>query len=228
MANKGFTLDKVEKLVAIIAHSDDEAFGPAGTLAMLTDKGKEIHIICVTDNDDKTIVDKPKNLAEIRKKELKKSAKVLGVKKVHFLGYKDGELSNNAYHRIAEDIKEILDKVNPDTLLTFEHRGISGHIDHIVCSMVTSYLFEKLAYVKNILYHAILKEYTDNMVDYFIYFPDGYEREDIDLVVDTKDYWDKKVEAIKAHESQVGNAKEVLSMFEDREKADHFLVKSKG
>lgn len=227
MASNNFSLDNVDKLVAVFAHADDEAFGPAGTLAKLSDEGKGVHIVCVTDSDDKTVEERPDNLAEIRRKELQKSADILGVKKVHFLDYKDGELSNNIYHDIADDIEQVLDDIKPDTLMTFEHAGVSGHIDHIVCSMVTTFLFERLDYVNTILYQAITSDFTDEMDEYFIYFPEGYDKEDIDLIVDTSDYWDLKIKAMKAHESQVGDAEEILSIFEGRPKEDYFLVREK-
>lgn len=213
-----------KKLVCIFAHPDDEAFGPAGTIAKFSERG-EVELILVTDGDDKTRP-KPK-LVEKRKKELEESAEILGIKKIHRLNYKDGELSNNIYHEVAEKIKKILDEVKPDTLMAFEPRGISGHIDHVFCSMVTSYLFEKLPYAKTLLYHAITSERTDEIDDYFIYFPDGYDKDEIDLEVDVSEFWDKKVDAMLAHKSQIEDAERILKRYEGHPKRDYFLVKKK-
>src|SRR3990167_2864362 len=97
----------MKKILAVFAHPDDESFGPGGTLAKYAKEGVEVHILCATkgeagenSNKDHKVykVEKVKNIEEIREKELLAAAKVLGVKKVEFLNFVDGELSNNKYH----------------------------------------------------------------------------------------------------------------------------------
>lgn len=63
----------------------------------------------------------------------------MGVKKVHFLDFLDGTLSNNLYHKLADKIEGHLKKLKPHTVITFEPLGVSGHIDHITVSMVTTF-----------------------------------------------------------------------------------------
>ncbi len=131
----------MKPLLAVFAHPDDEAFGPSGKIA-LEAKKRDVYLICVTDgamgiNSGRS----KKDLAIIRKKELKNSAKKLGVKKVFFLEYKDGSLSNSLYHKIAEKIEDIVKEIKADTLLTFEPRGVSGHLDHIAVSFITTFVF---------------------------------------------------------------------------------------
>src|SRR5579872_864526 len=114
-------------IVGIFAHPDDEAFGPGGTLAKFTKEGNDVYVICATNGETAT-GETDKKLGIERQSELKKSCADLGVKKVFFLGYTDGTLCNNLYHEIAEKIRKILQKLQPDILITFEPRGISGHI----------------------------------------------------------------------------------------------------
>src|SRR3989344_5955519 len=137
----------MKSIVCIFAHPDDEAFGPGGTIAILA-KNYKVFIICVTDGDaGKNSSSQARELGELRKEELLASAKVLRVRKVFFLGYKDGSLNNNLYHQLAEKLTKHLAILKPVTLLTFEPSGVSGHIDHIAVSMITSFVFEKLDYV---------------------------------------------------------------------------------
>src|SRR3989344_3283405 len=117
----------MKKIVCIFAHPDDESFGPSGTIAKLS-KENDVYIICATDGDAGENQNKYKDLGKVRTEEARKSAKVLGVKKVFFLGHKDGTLSNSLYHLLAEKVQGILDDIRPDTLITFEPRGVSGHI----------------------------------------------------------------------------------------------------
>lgn len=213
---------KNKTIVAVFAHPDDEAFGPAGTLAKLS-QDNNVYIICATRGD----ANKDKKIGQIRSRELEKSAKILGIKRVYFLGFSDGSLSNSLYHKLANEIESILKKIKPETLITFEPRGISGHIDHITLSMVTTYLFEKLSWVKKLLYYCISNQARNMIKDYFIYFPPGYKNSEIDLVVNIEKFWSKKVEAMKCHKSQARDAKRILKMQKKLPKEEYFQVLSK-
>ena len=218
-----------QKIVCVFAHPDDEAFGPGGTIAKFS-QTDELYILCAT-KGEAGITNREKNIAEIRQQELLASAKILGVKEVSFLGFIDGTLSNSNYHDLANRIKKYLEKIKPTKLLTFEPRGVSGHIDHITVSLVTSYLFEHLEYVKELMYYC----HTDWQVqiikkligDYFIYFPPGYKQSDVNLVVDIKAVWQTKVEAMKKHQSQIHDVKMVLSFLEKMPLKEYFMVLSK-
>ena len=63
--------------------------------------------------------------------------------------------------------------------------------------------------------------------DYFIYFPKGYKKSQIDKVVDIKDVWDTKVKAMMAHKSQIKDAKRILEFSSKMPKKEYFLVTKK-
>ncbi len=199
----------MHKVVCIFAHPDDEAFGPAGTIAKFAENG-EVHLVCVTNGNDKN--NGNKKLVIIRDKELRESSKILGVKAVYCLKYPDGGLCNNKYHEVVGKIEKILKKIKPDTLITFEPKGVSGHIDHVFCSLITSYIFRETRYIKKVLYYCMPKITSLLMKDYFIYFPPGYTKKDVDEVIDISKYWDLKIESIKAHESQKKDVERVLNL----------------
>ena len=219
-------------VVGIFAHPDDEAFGPGGTLAKLA-KDNDVYLLCATKGEVGQIQNpefriKNQNLSKIREEELRNAAKILGVKKVYFLGFKDGTLSNNLYHELSAKIKRHLMKLKPQTLITFEPQGVSGHIDHIAVSMATSFVFWKLPFVKNLWQACRLysKERFEKQ-DYFIYFPKGYNRREIDKIVDTTKFWDKKIKAMMCHKSQLGDIKRILKFVEKMPKEEYFLVTKK-
>lgn len=213
--------------VCLFAHPDDEAFGPGGTIAKLSDS-QDVYIICATRGEAGGTQE---NLGEMRTQELQNSARILGVKEVVFLDYKDGELNNNLYHAISEDIKIHLDSIRPETLLTYEPRGVSGHIDHIVISMITNFLFEECEYIKKLMFFCHAEDHM-NIVNkyfphYFIYHPPGYSNSEIDEKVDTSGFYDKHVAAIKCHISQEKDLKNILPMYEELPKEECFLVREK-
>lgn len=212
-------------VVCIFAHPDDEAFGPSGTIYKLSQE-YNVYLLCATKGqagkDSRS--DKKISLTSKRAQELRDSAKILGIKKVHFLGFKDGTLSNNLYHKLAVKIQNYLEELRPEIVLTQENRGVSGHIDHIVVSMVTTFVVKKLPYVKELWYAVVSKERAAKMQDYFIYFPPGYDKADVDKVVDISDVWDVKVKAMMCHESQKHDAERILKSAENYPKEEYFLI----
>lgn len=211
----------MKNLVCIFAHPDDEAFGPAGTIIKLSHE-YDIYILCATRGESGGNYD---NIADTRSKELRASAEILGVKKVYFLGFIDGTLSNSLYNKLAQKIERKLKELKPEVVMTFEPRGISGHIDHITVSMVTSFVFTKLKFIKKLLYSCISEEGRNPIGDsYFIYFPPGYKKREIDEVIDVSDVWDQKIKAMFAHRSQIKDAERILKMRQTLPKEEYFLI----
>src|SRR5581483_147824 len=213
----------VKNLVCVFAHPDDESFGPGGTIAKFSKK-YNVYILSATKGDAGQSSIRSKNLGEVRSEELKKAAKILGVKKVYFLGFKDGTLNNNIYHKLASKIEEKLKILKPEIVLTFEPQGISGHIDHITISMVTMFAVQKLKFIKEVWQHCRPQGYDKFIKNYFIYFPKGYKKSQIQKVVKTNDVWEKKLEAMRAHKSQAADFERVLKIQSKLPKEEYFLV----
>lgn len=218
----------MKPLLAVFAHPDDEAFGPAGRIAIEAKK-RDVYLICATcGGAGLNSNPSEKELSQIRTQELKDSAKILGIKKVIFLNYDDGCLCNKIYHELASKIDEVVDETGADTLLTFEPRGISGHIDHITISMVCSYIFERNEKIKKLLFACVnTRERNLEAKDYFIFFPEGYKKNEVDEIVNIGNVWNKKLEAMKAHKSQKHDFDRITNATENLPKEELFLVKTK-
>lgn len=218
----------MKTIVGVFAHPDDESFGPGGTLAKLAKK-YEIHTICVTGGDKGQNARKrtTRNLSVIRREEYGQAAKILGIKRVHCLKFKDGTLSNNLYHDVAKRIEKVVKKLKPEILITFEPKGVSGHIDHIAVSMITTYIFKRNKSIKTLMYYCMLDKRREKYLDdYFIYFPEGYKRSEIDKEVDIKDTLKTKIEAIKAHKSQKGDGERNIEGLLKMPPKEYFLIRT--
>lgn len=248
-----------KRLLAVFAHPDDEAFGPAGTLALHAKRSVEVHLLCATsgeagevdqevrgqrsevsnqksDKDTSGVArrDSPEverlekeaeKIVSIRQKELLKSAKILGIAKVEFLGFPDGHLSNVLYHSLADKIMAKIKAFKPQVVVTFDQTGVSGHLDHIAVSMITTYSFIKTRQAKKLYYHCLPdKPRIKEMDDYFIYFPQGYRQNDITTRIDVSSVWGKRIKAVKGHKSQLKDIKRVLKFIEARPKIDYFIL----
>lgn len=217
----------MKPLVAVFAHPDDEVFGPGGTLAKFAEE-RDVYVICVTNGDAGiNSSGKTKELGLMRQEEMLASTGIIGVKKVFFLGYKDGTLTNNMYHEIAEKIEKIVTQIKPEILMTFEPRGVSGHIDHMAVSMITSFVYEKSPIVKQLWYYCLTAAARKFYKPYFIYFPPGYKESEIDKVVDVTSVWEKKIAAMHKHETQKHDIERLLGVFQKRKKEEYFMILKK-
>src|SRR5713101_5857958 len=85
------------KLMCILAHPDDESLGNGGILARYAAEGVETYLVTATRGErgwfgDESEYPGAKALGKIREAELLAAAAVLGLHRVEFLDYPDGEL----------------------------------------------------------------------------------------------------------------------------------------
>lgn len=217
----------MKPVITVFAHPDDEAFFTGGTIATFA-RDRDVYSICVTDGSaGENHSNKEGDITSIRKSELLAAAEVLGIKKTFFLDYKDGTLSNSVYHEVAAKIQAIIDELQPELLLTFEPRGITGHLDHIAISMITSFVFEKSVSVKELWYFCNTADEINLRKDYYIYWPPGYKKSEISKIVDVSPVWDQKLTAMQKHESQQHDVDALLSKYPQRPKEEDFIIITK-
>lgn len=213
----------------ILAHPDDESFGPGGTVALLS-KTHDIYLFCATKGEAGS--DHSKNnglpLHEVRANELREASVLLGVKEAIFLGYQDGQLANNVYHKIADQITVYVKKLQPDRIITYEPRGVSGHLDHVAMSMIASFIYTRNECIKELHYFCLDQKQRGTTQKYFIYFPPGYSDNEISKRVDITSVLDKKIEAIKKHVSQMEDVEKVLEMHKNMRLEECFIILKKN
>jgi LmbE family N-acetylglucosaminyl deacetylase len=90
------------KLMCVLAHPDDESLGNGGTLAKYAAEGVETYLVTATrgergwtgsERDDPGL----EALGKIREVELFAAASVLGIRRVDFLDYIDGDLDKDLW-----------------------------------------------------------------------------------------------------------------------------------
>lgn len=128
-------------ILSIWAHPDDEVWASGALMAAAIDNGQTVVCVTATDGAAGQTADQAKwpreLLAEIRHQEMNRSMQALGIKDMEWLGYKDGQLHLADAEEAIARLVAIIDEVRPDTLVTFEPAGITGHPDHkAVCDWV--------------------------------------------------------------------------------------------
>jgi LmbE family N-acetylglucosaminyl deacetylase len=135
------------RLVAVLAHPDDESLGVGGALAKYAAEAVEIFLLTATRGDggryrglrtDDERHPGPAALAGIREAELRAAAAVLGVREVTILDYHDKQLDRADPREAVERIASHLRRIRPDVVVTFGPDGGYGHPDHIAISQFTT------------------------------------------------------------------------------------------
>ena len=134
---------KYESVLVVSAHPDDPDFGAGGSIAKLVKDGSRVTYVIVTDGSQggEDPKQKDSDLIAIRQKEQKAAARVLGVKKVEFLGYKDGHLSHDL--KLRHDIVRMIRKYKPELVITHIPGRVldapmgGSHPDHLAVGEAT-------------------------------------------------------------------------------------------
>ena len=131
----------------MLAHPDDESLGVGGTLARYASEGIETFLVTATRGERGRFQGirpgEPNHpgaaaLAEIRERELRQAAAVLGVREISLLGYADQGLDRTAPRLVIGAIVSALRRIRPDVVVTFGPDGAYGHPDHIAISQFTT------------------------------------------------------------------------------------------
>ena|SRR5689334_8688545 len=212
------------RLMAVLAHPDDESLGVGGTLAKYASEGTDVFVLSATRGDRGRYRDyrfgDPQHpgssaLAAIRERELRAAAAALGVKEVALLDYRDQELDRVDPRHVIAAIVEHLRRIQPDVIITFGPDGAYGHPDHIAISQLATGAvvaaadpaIAKLYYIAWpestwAAYQSAFKKLT-SMVD-------GVERQvvpwpdwEITTVLDTRQFSQTVWQAISCHQSQM-------------------------
>jgi LmbE family N-acetylglucosaminyl deacetylase len=135
------------KLMAVLAHPDDESLGFGGVLAKCAAAGIETSLITATRGERGRFHGRPGDAAEhpgapalgaIREQELRRAASALGIRDLSLLDYMDSELDRAPHAQVTAEIVSHLRRVQPDVVVTFGPEGAYGHPDHIAISQFTT------------------------------------------------------------------------------------------
>ena len=135
------------RLMAVLAHPDDESLGVGGTLAKYAADGVDVFLLTATRGDGGRYRGHRRGeaghpgamaLGNIREVELRAAAGVLGVREVSLLDYHDQHLDGADPREAVRLIAMQLRRVRPDVIVTFGPDGAYGHPDHIAISQFTT------------------------------------------------------------------------------------------
>lgn len=135
------------RMMAILAHPDDESLGLGGLIAKCSAEGIEVSLVTATRGEGGRFgphregPEHPgrERLGEIREAELRCAAATLGIRDVALLGFEDGRLDQADPKEAVARIVAHVRRVRPDVVVTFPPDGAYGHPDHVaICQYATA------------------------------------------------------------------------------------------
>lgn len=134
-----------KRLLLLLAHPDDETFGPGGTIARYAREGVDVRLATATRGEAGQLGDPPltdrDGLGAMREGELRSAAAKLGIAEVEFLGFGDGRLEVTPIDEIVERAVATIRRTRPHVIVGFGPGGVSGHPDHVVMHRVAAEAF---------------------------------------------------------------------------------------
>lgn len=145
------------RLMAVHAHPDDEASKGAATTARYVQEGIEVMVVTCTGGERGDVLNElvqdevqEYGLAEIRRREMAESARILGIRH-EWLGFEDSgypqgdplpPLPDGCFAALPLDdltpgLVALIRRFRPQVLTTYDERGGYPHPDHVQCHRVS-------------------------------------------------------------------------------------------
>ncbi|GCF08379.1 PIG-L family deacetylase [Dictyobacter arantiisoli] len=149
----------VKSILACFAHPDDEA-GLGALIAKYRAEGAQATLICTTNGDVGTVdahhLQGYASIAELRRAELQRAADAIGFTEVVTFGYRDSGMMGTEDNQhpesmwqapleeVTQRVVEVMRRVRPQIVFTFNTYGAYGHPDHIKINQATHAALEIL------------------------------------------------------------------------------------
>ena len=213
-------------ILGVWAHPDDEAYLASGVMRLALANGQRVVCVTATRGEHGTsdpFTWPPEQLAAARAVELAASfaalAQGLDTRIEHrWLDHRDGRCADIRPEVGAAEVANIIDRVQPDTVITFEPGGLTGHTDHQAVAEWTTLATLERSDIRQ-LDAVVSQSYVDHFAGHLNldpFFYDGYPKpvEDtalaLDLVLDD-DLWHVKDQALRAQATQTDAVIDMLS-----------------
>lgn len=198
----------VARVLVIVAHPDDAEFWAGGTIARWVDAGAKVTYCVLTDGElggfDEGL---PRgDLPSVRRDEQRAADAVLGVHEVDFFGLREGGL-NPADEQLRRGLVRLIRQTRPQRIVTWSpewnwQRFRSCHPDHRATGEIAlSAIYPDAG---NPFAHLPLRQ-DEGLDPWTVSEAWLLNSPQVNHYVDITDTFDRKVEAVRQHQSQVGN-----------------------
>ncbi|HLB62894.1 MAG TPA: PIG-L family deacetylase [Actinomycetota bacterium] len=207
--------EELGTILGVWAHPDDETYLSAGLMAAAARAGSRVIDVTATRGEGGSMDEErwpPEKMGEVREQELIRSLETLGVSEHYWLDLPDVDMDSSLPEVGARRVSRLMEKISPDTVLTFGPEGMTGHEGHkSVCRWATE-AFHRAAEPGARLYYAtytpeLAEEWVPKLERFDIFRPGTppvTPRDELAICYTLPtDVLELKVKAIRQHESQI-------------------------
>jgi LmbE family N-acetylglucosaminyl deacetylase len=214
-------------VLVVAAHPDDPEFGCGGTSAKWAAEGREVYYVVCTDGSKGSADPEMTSakLVKLREAEQQAAADAIGVKKVFFLRFPDGEISPDQALRRA--IVKAIRTVRPEIVFTHDPTNVYGDnninhpdhqaVGHATLNAVYPTARDRLSYPEHeaagLMPHKVREVYL-------------WGAKEPNVWVDVESAFDRKVAALTCHKTQIAKPEELAKRM--RERAETLAKTFKG
>ncbi|GAB2770394.1 PIG-L deacetylase family protein [Salinimicrobium soli] len=185
----------MKKVLVVSAHPDDEILGAGGTLFKHINQGDQVYWLITTNIAEKQGFTKER--VKSRQEEIQKIEKLVGISKTFFLNFPTMSLSSRDLVVMVPRISEIFFEIEPEVVYCMNRSD--AHSDHritfdavLACTKSFRYPFIKQV----LMYECISETEFAPALPEKVFIPNYF--------VDISAYMEKKIEAMRIYESELG------------------------
>jgi LmbE family N-acetylglucosaminyl deacetylase len=209
-------------VVGVWAHPDDETYLAAGLFAHAADHGSRVVDITATRGEGGSMDEErwpPETMGEVREQELLRGLALLGVTEHYWLQLPDVDMESPLPDVGGARVRALVEKIRPDTVLTFGPDGMTGHEGHKSVSRWATEAFRDAAPPGARLYYAtqtpeFAEEWVPKLKPFNIFLPGTpptTPRDELGIgYVLSQEELERKIKAIQEHASQIEALLEVF------------------
>ncbi len=173
------THSEERSLLVIVAHPDDECIGAGGTIISHASTGVSVDVLCLTGNKERNL-------------ELNHACKKLGVRNVYSSIRDDFAIDMS----LTSDVSDVIIATRPEVVITHSYHDYNRN--HSMCARIVDEAVEwashttmfESAYKVSRIYHMEINSLLTRP----------------NIMVDISDHYEKALESLREHKSQVGKA----------------------
>jgi LmbE family N-acetylglucosaminyl deacetylase len=196
------------KILAIVAHPDDETMLSGGVFALLAKAEADVYFLCATRGEGGEVGEPPvclqENLGKAREAEMRCAVKILGGVSVEFLDYVDPLVGENEklypytddFNGLIRNIRTHIQYLQPDVLITHGSNGEYGHPGHWITNQAVNRVVHSMGTKAPLLY-TFSASFPEHPRKRLINVDDPAH-----IVLDISPVFEQKVSAALCHKSQ--------------------------
>jgi len=175
-----------EKILIVVAHSDDQIIGAGGTAAKYASEGSTIKTIIMFSGEETHPHFQENIIVTTRMKESLNADKVVGGKGVNFFNYT--EMTFKDFDKATEKLVKVINDYKPTKILTHSHEDV--HPGHKKVNKIVLNSIDKIRRKIDVYVFDIWNIFRVN------------KRKHPKLVVDISNHYSTKIKALKCFKSQ--------------------------